>query len=318
MGMTTQPLPTGPSILTTIQLHELGYPTRKIRQLVTQGRLHRIDRGVYCTTPPSAAMVIQALRITRPHLVFTGRTAYQIINRKPLTLPVQALAKRPKSRMSTKWAVIRQVTDAPHISVSGHRVALPVLAVVDLYRQRRMEAIDLIEGYYARREGKALLREHLDRVGRLPREARAFIESRAYGSDSLTERRIFAPLKRRLPGLEQNVFLEGYWWDGVYDKEMVIVEIDGREYHRAEQRGAFVKDRWKRNRVVRAGYIVLTYTAQCVDEHADMIVEQVEDTVRWRRQAENRAARRATPLSWEHLGVWDWHVLWREVRGYTP
>lgn len=285
--------------------------------MVGRGQLVRVEKGVYCTRTPRGEQVLAALAVSRPHLVFTGRTAYQLINDKPLTLPLQALVGRGRTATSTEFVEVTRVTAVPYSLVKGHRVALPVRAAADLYQQRRYEAGQLIEDCYARREGKSLLRDHLDRVGRLPREARAFIESRAYGSDSLTERRIFAPLKQRLPGLEQNVYLEGYWWDGVYDREKVIVEIDGRDYHGAEQRGAFIKDRWKRNRVVRAGYIVLTYTAQCVDEHADMIVEQVEDTVRWRRKAANRAATRATPLSWEHLGVWDWHVWWREARGYT-
>nr|WP_219729209.1 DUF559 domain-containing protein [Corynebacterium alimapuense] len=270
-----------------------------------------MDRGIYTTVKPDGRLLAEALQVSRPALVLSGLSAYQVYSNRQLSVPLTGVVPRGLSAASTRFVEIREVAATPANEIAGLRVTLPVKAGIDLARRNWSKAIQLLEAQYSGRGGKGLLNEHLAEIGRIPQIGRELIAKAAIGSDSLTERDLFRVLRYRGLSVEQNVKVGHFWWDGVFRKEKVLVEIDGSSYHSGEARSTFIKDRWKRNQAMRLGYVVLTYTQVCIDEHVDMVVEQVSDTVAWRLSHNNRANRLPAPLTWENDPVWQWHDWWR-------
>lgn len=304
-------LPTDRDVFSTAQLNELGVHSRKITQLLESRVLYRVERGIFTTQPPVGLVLLRALMVNRPGLVFSGLTAYQLYFDKNLTLPVQAVVVKPHRVQSTTVLSVALTRNTSHYKLEGLRVSTPVVTAIDLVDSHPAQAFHLVEKLYRGVQGKTRFSRDIAQVGRLSPEAKSFVDRAAVGADSRTEVNLFRVLKNRGVNLEQNRKIGNYRWDGVIERERVAVEVDGHEYHTGENRDTFIKDRWKRNEAVRAGYAVLTYSEKCIDHHITEVVEQIIDTVRWRSRASNRPPP-PVPLRWEGQPVWAWHEWWRE------
>lgn len=310
-------LPTDREVFSTKQLNELGVHSRKITKLVEAKVLYRVERGVFTTTPPVGLVLLKALMLNRPGLVFSGLTAYQLYFDKNITLPVHAVVVKHHRVQSTHVLSISRTRNTSHYKFKGLQVSTPVVAAVEMVDSHTFEAFHLVEKLYRGVRGKERFSRDLARIGRLSPEAKSFVDRAAVGADSRTEVNLFGVLKRQGVPVEQNYTIGNYRWDGVIERERVAVEVDGHAYHNGENRNTFIKDRWKRNEAVRAGYAVLTYSEKCIDHHVKEVVEQIVDTVRWRSLSVNRPLPPA-PLRWEVRPVWVWHEWWREPEVHDP
>ena len=284
-----KPLPNTPT-LTTRELHDLGHHSRSIRSLVDAGRLHRIDRGLYATRHLSGDELLGAYARHRPHLVFTGRTAWQIRTRQVTTRPIVALAGPEHSSPTWQLELISSTT-ITHELVDGRRVAPVLRTAMDMPAGKRLQAIQLVERTYQGRGGKALLEKDLASWQRIPAKLSALLGESSIGADSDTERALFRILKSRGYEFEQNKMVGHYLRDGVHEASKVIVEVNGYVYHRYAN--VLVKDYWKANDAVARGYRHLTFSEECIDNHLTTVVQEIIAAI------EGRTV--------DHPPVWKWH-----------
>lgn len=285
------------AVVDTAMLKANGVSAHHIAVLVQAGQLHRVERGVYTTSPPAGILLLRALAHRRPTLVYSGKTAFELHSEQELTLPLTGRVLYGSSDTGTPLLTLRQSRKLPFESIGELKVVSPVSAVADHLDQDDSELLDFLEKAYRRKEGRQLLERHLEQLPRVSPGLASLLGRAAVGGDSDAERKVFRRLRERGLVVEQNKDIGGYLFDGVIEAAQLIVEIDGYKYHSAESRETFIADRWKANYAVRHGYRVLRYSGSCVEYHLEDVVEQIA------------AAVNEDP---EHLGtearqVWRWH-----------
>lgn len=284
-------------IVDSAALRARGLSQRQIERLVRAGRLHRVEPGVFTTSPPEGKLLLRALVHRRPDLVFTGRTALQLRQRGAITLPVQAVTSVGRSgHSSAKLSLVRR-RETRHEEVAGFRVTLRAVAVGDADEVTDAELIAYLEGEFTGHQGKEALAAEVATMLRVPARFHRLVSGAAIGADSEAEREVARALIARGVAIEQNVFIGHYYFDIVLPEAGIIVEIDGYQFHSAESRESFVQDRWKANLATRRGYRVLRYSGSCVRHHLEPVVEQIVAT------AQGSSAQLVT----ERLPVWKWH-----------
>jgi len=284
-------------IVDSAALRARGLSQRQIERLVRAGRLHRVEPGVFTTSPPEGKLLLRALVHRRPDLVFTGRTALQLRQGRAITLPVQAVTSVGRSgHSSAKLSLVRR-RETRHEEVAGFRVTLRAVAVGDADEVTDAELIAYLEGEFTGHQGKEALAAEVATMLRVPARFHRLVSGAAIGADSEAEREVARALIARGVAIEQNVFIGHYYFDIVLPEAGIIVEIDGYQFHSAESRESFVQDRWKANLVTRRGYRVLRYSGSCVRHHLEPVVEQIVAT------AQGSSAQLVT----ERLPVWKWH-----------
>lgn len=283
-------------ILTTADLRARGLHAKRIRKLIREGKLHRVDRGVYTTRRPEGGLLLRALQQARPHIVFTGRTAWELRRNRSIRLPATALVARDGYRRGSGYLRLIRGRSATTELLDGIRIADPLRTAMDMPDNRRLQAVVFLEEQYAGREGRDRLKKALATYGRVPARMRALVDKAAVGGDSGTERLLFRALRAQGIVMEQNKMVGPYRRDGVHEKSKVIVEMNGYEYHR--DRGVMVRDHWKANDALIRGYTHLTYSDACIDMHLEEVVAQIEAVVNGRAQP-------SAP-------VWDWHRIYAQ------
>ena len=285
------------TVLDTAMLRERGLSQRRIETLVHDGRLHRVEQGVFSTSPPEGTVLLSALTHRRPDLVFTGRTALQLRQGREITLPVQAVVPPGRSVNATSKLSLVRRRETRHEEVAGFRVTLRAVAVGDADEVTDAELIAYLEGEFTGHKGKEALAAEVATMLRVPARFHRLVSGAAIGADSEAEREVARALIARGVAIEQNVFIGHYYFDIVLPETGIIVEIDGYQVHSAESRESFVQDRWKANLATRRGYRVLRYSGSCVRHHLEPVVEQIVAT------AQGSSAQLVT----ERLPVWKWH-----------
>lgn len=283
-------------ILTTADLRARGVHAKKIQKLIREGKLHRVDRGVYTTRRPEGELLLRALQRARPHLVFTGRTAWELRRNRSIYVPATALVARDRSRRGSGYLRLIRGRSGTTELLDGIRIADPLRTAMDMPRNRQLEAVTYLEGEYEGRDGRDRLKKALAAYERVPAGMRVLVDKAAVGGDSDTERVLFRALRAQGIVMEQNKKVGDYRRDGVHEKSKVIVEMNGYEYHRG--RGVMVRDYWKANDAVIRGYTHLTYSDSCIDMHLDEVVAQIEAVIRGRAQ----------PCG----PVWHWHRMYEQ------
>lgn len=284
-------------IVDSAALRARGLSQRQIERLVRAGRLHRVEPGVFTTSPPEGKLLLRALVHRRPDLVFTGRTALQLRQGGAITLPVQAVTSVGRSgHSSAKLSLVRR-RETRHEEVAGFRVTLRAVSVGDADEVADAELIAYLEGEFTGHQGKEALAAEVATMLRVPARFHRLVSGAAIGADSEAEREVARALIARGVAIEHNVFIEHYYFDIVLPEAGIIVEIDGYQFHSAESRESFVQDRWKANLATRRGYRVLRYSGSCVRHHLEPVVEQIVAT------AQGSSAQLVT----ERLPVWKWH-----------
>ena len=306
------------TVYRSAQLAELGISRHACRGLVKEGRLHPVERGIYCTAPPEGHLLLRALTVTRPHLVYSGPTARQIYDDLPVTTPAHGLVQRPHDYRSTDRLQISQVRVLAGRQVNALPVVSPVQAVAELAATDPTRARAFLEKHYAGRSGPVHLHTDLAALTRTPPALTALLATTSYGADSGSERKLFRALKKKGVILQQNHRLGHYHWDAAIPSARILIELDSHRFHAAapagENQRTFIIDRWKANDGARRGWLVLHYTGECVYRHVDLVVEQILDTIRWRTTGRQAPRSIPEPLPFEVSPPWKWHHDLRAVR----
>lgn len=297
-------------LLTTAELIDAGHTHYSIARAVRTGDLFRLVRGVYKRTPPYRDDYLAAIALAHPQLVYTGRTACEIyLNYTDKSRPYTVRATGSPTLGGLLESTHGRAAESQE--VDGLRVVTPLAAAIDAHHSHPHLALDLLEKHYAGPQGKERLSTDLSSHTRVPKSFRDLLKHAAIGGDSQVERRLFRALRRKGLDVEQNFVLGPYRFDGLIQPGRIIIEIDSYEYHavtggkleRAQAKKVFTLDRWKQNLAARHGYVVLRYTAACIDDHFDDVVQQILAAV----GGDEITAR-------EQTGVWKWHEVYTGAR----
>lgn len=232
-------------IWTTAELKDAGWGEARTRRALGD-TLHRVVRGVYTTTMDTD-VVLRALALAHPGIVFTGRTAAYL----HYALPWSGLRRRVARRGDTT------TTSSPSAAVDQVRV--------------------LERGYSGFRGTENFEKDaaHLSRTGR--RRLAAIRSKAIIGTASNLEtqavqliRSALRPeLEAGLITIETNAMVRGYCWDIMIPEVRLLIEIDSWAYHgeAKAKRMDFARDRCKGNQATRWGYLLLRYPDSAV-KHA--------------------------------------------------
>jgi very-short-patch-repair endonuclease len=233
-----------------LQLFSLGFTYREVRRLVAKGVLHPVHRGVFAVGHPKLTQrgrLRAALMACGETAFLSGRTAaaeYGLRAHSGRAIEVTVLADHTPRHPGL---IVHRTSKQPHRSEVRSRYGLRVASVprvlVDLAsRETPVEQMRLITE--AVRKGAlsfAAMEEALERhtgspgIGTLKRVYGRYRP----GPDrkSWLERSFdaYAASDPRIPRYDKNVRLGPYEFDCRWANEGVILELDGRPYHRAIQ-----------------------------------------------------------------------------------
>lgn len=209
-----------------------------------------------------------------PDAVVCGLAAARLTFWPEVSVPVVELAAPVRGKSRPGWVVHRRTVPPELVRRRGGLpVTAPALTAVDLAAGPvGGEAIDRVL-----RSRTATL-DHLWEALRLNPGRRGNVRRAELLTDSRDQpwseaERLAHRLLRAagLRGWRTNVPVGPWFADVVFTAERVIVEIDGFETHGA--RAAFEQDRYRRDELVLAGYLVLNFTWRQLTEQPDWVLD---------------------------------------------
>lgn len=251
------------------ELLALGLSHAAIGRRVKAGRLHLIHRGVYAVGHEAltwharghAALLAVGGEAALSHA--SGAIAYRMRRNEGEPFEVTTRGRRPRSRPGL---VIHSSCVLDVRIFDGLAVTTPARTLLDLAAREDISRT-LAEAKVARLVTDAELRRELQRN---PNHHGSANLARSIDTTEPTrselERR-FADLLRRavLPMPRFNARLGRYEVDALWERERLVVEIDGWAAH--GHRAAFERDRARDAELQARGYVVLPFTwRQVVDE----------------------------------------------------
>lgn len=303
---------------TTAQLRQLGFSPRSITRLVESGRLFRIDRGLFASHRPNDIARLRALSSARPTLVYSGPTAAHLYEWGPLEWPAHRRVSRDASTHGGRLLELRQSRIEVFRTVGELRVTTPIATAADLLDRTEHEIRNFLARQYSGVRGNDELRRDLDALGKTDRTAIGAIAAASLtGGASGYERRLLQGLRGR--GIEAvlNRKIGPFTWDAVIADGRTAIDIDSYAFHAAQSPHAsdrtFIVDRWKSNDAFRRGWAPLRYTDSCIDFALGRVLDQIEDTVAFRRS--HRRLRTPRELRGDAQPVWAWHPSLAEYVG---
>lgn len=299
-------------IFTRAQLcSQLGINKHTFAGKLARGEITKLDRGKYVLGRPVPQEVARLFAQACPSWALTGISAYQHHTGAHLTFPLHYRGPRntTQSRATRYFSV--QATKRPvAVHYNGLWATPPVVAAWDARTQLSgNELTHFLEDAYSGKNGKHYLELHLSWMGRVPAGLRAIISTISIGSDSKLERRFFHALAKRGLSFKQNVLLGQYMWDfqSTANKRL-LVEVGAHKYHRdlSTVRGelTYVRESWKFNQAALEGYVVMQFTAKCIDHELERCLDMVEDALATLEGAD-------VSRVWEP--PWHWHSWMRAI-----
>jgi len=236
------------SVVSMLQLFELGFTYDDVRGLVRRGVLHPKYRGVFAVGHPK----LTARGELRAALMACGETAFLSCRTALAERGLRALNLRAievtvvaTSTPRHKGLIVHRTATEPHrsevLTRYGLRVSSVARALIDqASKETPQELLRLIEE--AVRKGVlnfASMEETLERHAYRPGIATLKDVYGRYrpGPDrkSQLEKSFdrYAATDQRIPPYEKNVHMGPYEFDCHWPQRGVILELDGRPYHRA-------------------------------------------------------------------------------------
>lgn len=311
-------------IYTTDGLRTAGWTWRRIEQAVSEGKLHRVVRGVYTSAPPRGMLLLRAVLVAFPDAIFCHSTAAELILERDITAPIHVLRSRKAGQVRSDLVVTHILADPRGVTTGRFPTVTAAHAAAQLIddntADHRHLARRLLERAYKGKNGE----HRLDRdLNQLPKRSRAFKEllaTSSIGADSELERTLFRRLRQSGYKVQQNYVIAGYRFDGLVGTH-IIVEVDSYQYHSAmvaagfnETQSTFMLDRWKANIAQRLGYIVLRYTDMDIDYHLESVEAQIEDTIKNCRSRRAFGVKELLRIELEKM--WTWHHALKEEARY--
>jgi very-short-patch-repair endonuclease/predicted transcriptional regulator of viral defense system len=271
-------------VVTRAQLVEAGVPAHAIDYRVGRRRLHRLYRGVYRvgTMEANYEKETAAVLACGEAAVLSHRSAAGLWKMLPLPsaqVPVEVTILRGCRTPGPSVRVHRfcHLDPAETTRFEGIPVTVPARTLLDLagsVNDRRIEQalaaalrehltdrdqIRELLARYPRRSGAPLLRALVDR-DREPAFTRSEAEAR------------FLKLARkaRLQGPQVNARVSGYEVDFLWQRQRLIVEIDGFAFHSSP--GAFERDRRRDAVLTGAGFRVVRVTWRQVTKEPEALL----------------------------------------------
>jgi predicted transcriptional regulator of viral defense system len=278
-------------VITLVQLLDLGLSPRAVRDRVACGRLHRIHHGVYAVGRPDlpikgrwmAAVLACGEGAVLSHQ--SAATLHGLLNARGglinVTVPRRTPISRPRIRVHRSTCLgpadCTTVDRIPCTMVPATLLSLAATVPKNVLESACNQAE--IEHVLDMRTIHQLLERRPSHPG--TSRLRAVLAVDDLGLDrakSKLEKR-FLRLSQELglprPSVNEWIAIPGeeMQFDFVWQRERLVVEVDGWETHRTRQ--AFRDDR-RRDRLLRlAGWEVLRFTSRDVDDdpaHVDTVV----------------------------------------------
>ncbi len=269
-------------IVTTRQLREAGFGRHAIARRVCGGWLVRIHEGVYQVGifGGEFAREMAALLACGPRSVIGRRSAVVVLGVPwPRGGSVEVVLPH---EVKTGRAGIRCLRAAPvradEVTVlRGLRVTTPARTLVDLAAitppadlERLVEEVQ-VQRLAGPSEILEAIRRGAGRPGVRKLRAVADLLDEPLFTRSEAERRLKALLKSAaLPMPRTNVKRATWEVDAVWDRQRLVVEVDGYRYHRT--RAKFERDRRKDGQLLLAGYRVLRITWRQLTREPETVV----------------------------------------------
>ena len=266
-----------------LALHRHGVLSRRrhphligrIDAAVKRGALVPLLPGTYAPERSFHTLVL-AVADWDPDAVFASATAARLSWwPEARAADVQASTRRLPRRVVAGTSLSQTTLhDALVLDVGGLRLQHPAASTVDLTRQIGPAAID--EALRRRATSVTALRWALDRMpGRVgnPRIAQLISDSRSEPWSALERLGHLALRAAGIRGWRANHPIRVPWGvvyaDIAFPVEMVVVELDGWEFH--QSRTSFVADRRRDVALQQAGWTVLRFTVDSMDEMVPQI-----------------------------------------------
>jgi len=259
-------------------------------RMLRNNELTAVLPGVYAPTGSAGELAVRiaAVGAWNADAVVVGRAAASVTYWPQITFEVVDIAVRVARKLASEgfrlqrrtvpvdW--IREVT----VGARTVRVAEPALTAIELADELGGEPIDTVlrTGHAALDDLRSALDAVKGRRGNVVRR-RLLWESR---DTPWAESERLAHQLLRDAGIlgwtgNEAIHLNGhtYYLDICFRRLKLVIEIDGRDHQRDIT--TFVRDRERQNALVLAGWTVLRFTWQDLDQHPQRFVAQVRSAI---------------------------------------
>jgi very-short-patch-repair endonuclease len=284
----------------------------QVNTAVRNGRLHRLAHNIYSIAEPTDELRLQALHDIRGW-VYTGRTAIDLYQGRPVNWPVEA--RHAGSGRRTAEAHLRSGIPERLRTGNGLSLVSPLQAVMDAASPEEYAGF-LTDAYQRIGAHEALERDLASLVtGRSA--ARELLAVTPTGTMSKLEQDAFRIISDALTDLPVTVLTNrmvgNYCFDVVIPEAKVAIEIDSFTYHALGGQGtterSFVKLVWKDNETADLGWLVRHYTQFCIRGAADRVAEDVRNCVLPRMCRVGVSLPDTTDVGQD--AVFTWHPVFR-------
>jgi len=233
-----------------LQLFELGFSYDEVRRRVARGVLHPVHRGVYAVGHPKLTQRGQlraALMACGDTAFLAGRTALADCGLRAMNLRAIEVTVVADHTPTHKGLIVHRTSNPPHRSEVqtryGLRVASVPRALIDQApKETPQELLRLItEGVRKGILNFASMEETIDRHAHRPGIGTLKDVYGRYrpGPDRKSQLEkafdAYAATDPRIPPYEKNVRMGPYEFDCYWPEHGLVLELDGRPYHRALQ-----------------------------------------------------------------------------------
>jgi very-short-patch-repair endonuclease/predicted transcriptional regulator of viral defense system len=273
-------------VVTTRQLRESGFGRGAIARRLEGGWLIRLHEGVYQVGVFGGRFVAEmaALLACGPTSAISRWSAEMVYGLLPpdggpvdVALPHPAKSSRRGIRCH-RVASLRPDEVTVHY---GLRITTPARTLVDLAAatppaelERLIEEIQ-VQDLATTTELVEAIRRASGRPGvRKLRNLADLLLDEPFFTRSEAERRLKALVRSAgLPMPRTNLRIAGWEVDAVWDRQRLVVEVDGYRYHRTRAR--FERDRRKDGQLLRAGYRVLRITWRQLTREPETVIATI-------------------------------------------
>ena len=282
-----------PASQRVLRVADGSVPRSTLSRLARAGALRRVLPGTYIRAEDATVRAVRlaAACAWAPGACLWGGSALDAAERNAAPFADGEVIQLAGSARHPQPGIAWYRADVPAGFVAhrgGLVFARPVVAAISLAGSDGGLAID-----------RLLLRDPAagDELG----EVMAWFDGRAGNGarrPSMREvrRRPWSGLERKLHRLLRRFGVTGWvanvpvstpfgWFvpDVLFEVERLVVEVDSWEYHGSAQ--AFEDDRARQNRVVLAGFHVLRFTGQMLDDHPELVIRTIRTALRRLRRA---------------------------------
>jgi very-short-patch-repair endonuclease len=281
-------------VVSASQLTRLGFAKASIAEAIEQGRLHRLQRGVYAVGHEALSWegrCLGAVLANQPAVAshLTAAWIWGLLRTRPGTLHLTAPSRRHRKKLVIVHFAKLDLDD--QTVVDGIPVTSPARTVLDLAPG---ESVRDLGRLLERADDRELLDRRrfesvLTRAGGHPGRGKFEDALRAYEPEKATLRSQLEKRFRRLvlaaglPRPQTNIAVEGYELDCYWEAEGFAVELDVYATHGSPR--SFETDREREDDLLLAGIELIRVTGVRLDREPRETIARVAAHLERRRRA---------------------------------